>query len=50
MSKHILFLDTETTGLPSRWNAPYNKGAHNAMNDVEATKECYFCMVKKGYF
>jgi len=25
MSKHILFLDTETTGLPSRWNAPYNE-------------------------
>lgn len=27
-----------------------NKGAHNAMNDVEATKECYFYMVDKGYF
>jgi DNA polymerase III epsilon subunit-like protein len=27
-----------------------NKGAHNAMNDVEATKECYFYMVNKGYF
>jgi len=25
MSKHILFLDTETTGLPSRWSAPYNE-------------------------
>lgn len=25
MIKHILFLDTETTGLPSRWNAPYNE-------------------------
>lgn len=25
MSKNILFLDTETTGLPSRWNAPYNE-------------------------
>lgn len=27
-----------------------NKGAHNAMNDVEATKECYFWMINKGYF
>jgi DNA polymerase III epsilon subunit-like protein len=27
-----------------------NKGAHNAMNDVIATKECYFYMVDKGHF
>ncbi len=27
-----------------------NKGAHNALNDVEATKECYFYMVNQGYF
>lgn len=27
-----------------------NKGAHNAMNDVEATKNCYFYMVNQGYF
>lgn len=27
-----------------------NKGAHNAMNDVQATKECYFYMVNQGYF
>ena len=27
-----------------------NKGAHNALNDVIATKECYFYMVEQGYF
>lgn len=27
-----------------------NKGAHNALNDVQATKECYFYMVNQGYF
>jgi len=27
-----------------------NTGAHNALNDVIATKECYFYMVKQGYF
>lgn len=27
-----------------------NKGAHNALNDVIATKECYFYMVDQGYF
>lgn len=27
-----------------------NKGAHNALNDVIATKECYFHMVEQGYF
>lgn len=27
-----------------------NKGAHNALNDVIATKECYFYLLEKGYF
>ena len=27
-----------------------NKGAHNALNDVIATKECYFYLVERGYF
>lgn len=27
-----------------------NKGAHNALNDVIATKECYFYMVEQGFF
>ena len=27
-----------------------NKGAHNALNDVIATKECYFYLVEQGYF
>ena len=27
-----------------------NKGAHNALNDVIATKECYFYMVERGFF
>ena len=27
-----------------------NKGAHNALNDVIATKECYFYMVEQEYF
>lgn len=27
-----------------------NKGAHNALNDVIATKECYFYIVEQGYF
>jgi len=27
-----------------------NKGAHNALNDVIATKQCYFYMVGQGYF
>ena len=27
-----------------------NQGAHNALNDVIATKECYFYMVEQGYF
>jgi len=27
-----------------------NKGAHNSLNDVLATKECYFYMVEQEYF
>jgi DNA polymerase III epsilon subunit-like protein len=27
-----------------------NKGAHNSLNDVLATKDCYFYMVDKGHF
>jgi DNA polymerase III subunit epsilon len=27
-----------------------NKGAHNALNDVVATKQCYFYLVEQGYF
>ena len=27
-----------------------NKGAHNALNDVIATKECYFYLANQGYF
>lgn len=27
-----------------------NKGAHNSLNDVIATKECYFYLASKGHF
>lgn len=27
-----------------------NKGAHNALNDVIATKECYFYLANQGFF
>jgi len=27
-----------------------NQGAHNALNDVIATKQCYFYLVEQGYF
>jgi len=52
-----LIFDTETTGLPKRWNAPITDTvgepfgeAHNATADVEATTRCFLELIRKQQY